>query len=64
MHHERKKHIDIMIHVICNIATRGDVSVEYIVTLDKPAYMIKTSLPSVKFKHCLDLIGIANIDWY
>ena len=47
-------------YFIHDVTTRGDVLVEKIATSDNPADVMTKALPSVKFKHCLDLVGITS----
>jgi len=55
IYHERTKHIDVRMHFI------RDVLVENISTFDNPTYVITKVLPSLKFKRCLDLVGVTNV---
>lgn len=61
MYHERAKHIDIRYHFIREIITHGQITVKKIGTEDNPADMFTKPLPGLKFKHCLDLIGVCSI---
>lgn len=58
MYHERTKNIDVRMHFIHNVITRGDMLMDKITTFDNLADMMIKVLPSVKFKYCLDLVGI------
>ena len=61
MYHERTKHIDVRYHFIREIIGQGQIAVKKIGTEDNPADMFTKPLPRLKFKHCLDLIGVCNI---
>lgn len=52
------KHIDFRMHFSCNVTTRGDMLLENITTSDNQVDMLTKALPSIKFKHYLDIIGI------
>jgi len=58
MYHERTKHIDVKFHFIRETIAEGNVAIRKINSLDNPADMFTKPLPTAKFKHCLDLIGI------
>ena len=60
MFHERTKHIDIKYHFVRDVISRGDISVKKISTHENPADMLTKPLPRIKFKHCLNLIGVAD----
>ena len=60
MYHERTKHIDVRYHFIREIIAQGDLLVKKIGTVDNPADMMTKSIPAVKFKHCLDLVGVRS----
>ena len=61
MFHERTKHIDIKLHFIQDVVSRGIVSVEKVHTDDNPADMLTKPMTDVKFKHCLDLVSVATL---
>ncbi|KAK3029672.1 hypothetical protein RJ639_039164 [Escallonia herrerae] len=61
MFHERTKHIDVRFHFIRDVVSHGTVMVEKISTDENPTGMMAKHIPEIKFKHCLDLIGINNI---
>ena len=58
VHHERTKHIDIKLHFIREVVEKEAVKIEKIATEENPSDMITKALPSVKFEHCLKLIGV------
>lgn len=60
MFHERTKHIDVKHHFIRDIVSKGLVDVKKVSTHDNPADMITKAVPTNKFRHCLDLIGVCN----
>jgi len=61
MYHEGTKHIDVRYHFIREIIGQGQIVVKKIGTEDNSADMFTKPLPGLKFKHCLDLIGVCNI---
>lgn len=58
--HERSKHIDVRMHFIRDIISKGDVKVEKVHTDHNAADMLTKALPVNKFRHCLDLIGMTS----
>ena len=60
MFHERTKHIDVRYHFVRDVIARGDIAVSKISTHDNPADMMTKTLPSAKFEHCLDLVGVSS----
>ncbi|KAK3015659.1 hypothetical protein RJ639_006333 [Escallonia herrerae] len=44
-----------------DVVSQGTVMVEKISTVENPADMMTKHIPEIKFKHCLDLIGISSI---
>jgi len=58
MYHERTKHIDVRRHFVRDIVADGKVVVKKISIAHNPADMLTKSVPTSKFKHCLDLVGI------
>ena len=60
MFHERTKHIDIKYHFIRDIISEGNIGIAKIGTSDNPADMMTKPLPTSKFKHCLNLIGVCD----
>ncbi|PHT43136.1 hypothetical protein CQW23_17161 [Capsicum baccatum] len=62
MFYERIKHIDVRYQFVHEIIARGDIVVSKISTYDNPANMMTKTLPSAKFEHCLDLIGVNSKD--
>ncbi|KAK3043650.1 hypothetical protein RJ639_000066 [Escallonia herrerae] len=61
MLHEWTKHIDVRFYFIRDVVSQGTVMVEKIFTYENPADMMTKHIPEIKFKHCLDLIGISSI---
>ncbi|PHU29366.1 hypothetical protein BC332_01459 [Capsicum chinense] len=59
MLHERTKHIDVRYHFVREIITRGDIVLSKISPHDNPTDMMTKKLQSVKFEHCLDLVGVS-----
>ncbi|KAG8473153.1 hypothetical protein CXB51_035098 [Gossypium anomalum] len=58
MFHERTKHIDVQYHFFRDIIARGDIVVSKISTHENPADMMTKSLPTTKFEHCSNLVGV------
>lgn len=54
---EWSKHIDVKLHFVIDVVARGVVKVKKIHTDDNPADMLTKSLPSIKFRYCLDLVN-------
>ncbi|KAL5567657.1 hypothetical protein UlMin_024232 [Ulmus minor] len=59
MFHERTKHIDIKLHFIRDVVSRGIVTVEKIHTDENPADMLTKPVTGDKFKLCLNLTTIS-----
>ena len=59
MFHERTKHIDIRYHFVRDLIAQGDIAVSKISTHDNPADMMTKTLPTSKFYHCLELVGVS-----
>ncbi|KAL5557135.1 hypothetical protein UlMin_039371 [Ulmus minor] len=57
MFHERTKHIDIKLHFIRDVVSRGIVTVEKIHTDENPADMLTKPVTGDKFKLCLNLLS-------
>ncbi|KAE8700517.1 hypothetical protein F3Y22_tig00110556pilonHSYRG00215 [Hibiscus syriacus] len=53
--HERSKHIDVKLHFVRDVVTKGSITVKKIPTEENPADMLTKALPATKFRHCLDL---------
>lgn len=58
MFHERTKHIDVKLHFVRDILSKGSVKVDKIDTNDNPADMITKVVPLEKLKHCMELIRV------
>ena len=58
MYHERTKHIDVRFHFLRDEVSEGNIVVKKVGTADNPADMLTKPVPTNKFKHCLDLVGI------
>ena len=56
--HERSKHIDVKLHFVRDIVSKGEVKIEKVSTEDNPADMMTKPLSSNKFSHCLRLVNI------
>ncbi|PHT38008.1 hypothetical protein CQW23_21581 [Capsicum baccatum] len=57
--HERTKHIDVRYHFVHEIIARCDIVVRKFSNHDNLANMITKTLPSAKFEHCLDFVGVS-----
>lgn len=57
-YHERTKHIDVRYHFIREAVSERNILVKKISTHDNPADMLTKSIPSNKFKQCLNLSGV------
>ncbi|XP_026416650.1 heat shock 70 kDa protein-like [Papaver somniferum] len=55
MYQERTKHIDFKYHFIKDAVEEGKIAMLKVPTADNPANMLTKPVPSIKFKHCLDL---------
>lgn len=60
MYHERTKHIDVRLHFIRDVVFQRAILVKKIATANNPADMMTKLIPTIKFKHCLDLIGFGS----
>ena len=60
MYHERTKHIDVRYHFVRDVVLQGTVTVQKISTTENPADMLTKSIPSEKFRHCLNLVGLQS----
>ena len=58
MFHEMTKHINVRYHFVTQIIDSGDIVVSKAGTQDNPADMMTKSLPTTKFVHCLNLVGL------
>lgn len=56
--HERSKHISVKIHFVRNIVEKRIVSVEKDNIDDNATDMLTKSLPSNKFRYCLELVQL------
>ena len=61
MFHERIKHIDVKMHFIRDVTAQGVIILKKIPMVDNPTNMMTKSIPMIKFKYCLDLIGVSSI---
>ena len=60
-YHSKTKHISIKYHFIRDTIIAGDIMVKKIHTSENPVDMLTNSLPTAKFQHCPDLVGIQFI---
>jgi hypothetical protein len=61
MYHERTKNIDVKCHFLREVVTQGNIIVKKIATTKDPANMLTKPVPILKFKHCLDFIGVFSL---
>ncbi|XP_073137926.1 secreted RxLR effector protein 161-like [Henckelia pumila] len=60
VYHERSKHIDVKLHFVRDVISKGEVILEKIYTEDNPADVMTKALPYPKFKKCLDLVRVVT----
>ncbi|XP_073022735.1 secreted RxLR effector protein 161-like [Primulina eburnea] len=56
VYHERSKHIDVRLHFVKDVISKGEVQMEKIDTKDNPADIMTKPLPRTKFVHCMNLV--------
>ena len=61
VYHARTKHIPVQYHKIREWVSSGDISLSKILTSENASDMLTKPVPTDKFKHCLDLIGVCNL---
>jgi hypothetical protein len=61
IYHERTKHIDVRYYFLWEVVTQGNITVKKIATTKNPADMLINPILVLKFKHCLDLIGVCSL---
>lgn len=59
-HHEKTKHIDIKLHLIRNVISKGVIRMVKVHTDNIPAHMLTKVIPTTMFKSCLDIAGLSN----
>ena len=57
----RTKHIVVWYHKIREWVSSGDISLSKILTSENASNMLSKPVPTDKFKHCLDLIGVCSL---
>ena len=57
----RTKHIVVRYHKIREWVSSCDISLSKILTSENASNMLTKSVPTDKFKHCLDLIGVCSL---
>lgn len=60
VYHERTKHIDVRMYFVRESIADGQVAVQKIATADNPADMMTKSLPTEKFRHCLNWLNVSK----
>lgn len=60
MFHERSKHIDVRLHFIKDEVNKGVIKMKKVSTEENAADMLTKALPTAKFKHCLELVGLSS----
>ena len=58
MFHERTKHIDVKLHFVRDIISKGIIKVEKISTLVNPVDMLIKAIPISKFEESLNLLKV------
>ena len=58
--HERIKHIDVHVHFVRGIISKGQIKVEIISTKINPADMLTKSIPISKFEEVLELLNVLS----
>lgn len=61
VHHARTKHINVCYRFIRDILAENQILLVKIDTKENPTDMLTKVVPSVKFKHCLDLINVLDV---
>ena len=61
MFHERTKHTDVRMHFTRDVIAKGAIVLRKNLTMDHPLNMMTKFIPTIKFNHCLDLIGVSGI---
>ena len=61
VYHARTKHIVVQYHKIREWVSSGDISLSKILTSENASNMLTKPIPTDKFKHCLDLIGVCSL---
>ena len=61
MFYEKTKHVDVRMHFIRDVIAQGAIVLKKIPMVDNPTNMMTKSIPMIKFKHCLNLIGVSSI---
>ena len=56
--HEKSKHIDVKLYFVRDEVGKDLVCVKKVHTTENAADMLTKTLPSSKFEHCLDLLGL------
>lgn len=60
MFHEKTKHIQVKCNFVWEIVSRREIIVKKIATVENPTDMVTKLVSKIKFKHCLDLIGVRS----
>ena len=56
--HERTKHIDVRLHFVRDVISKGQVKIEKISTLINPTDILTKSVPVAKFEQALDFLNV------
>ena len=57
----RTRHIVVHYHKIGEWVSSGDISLSKVLTSENASDMLTKPVPTDKFKHCLDLIGVCSL---
>ena len=61
VYHARTEHIAVRYHKIREWVSSSDISLPKILTSENASDMLTKPVPTDKFKHCLDLIGVCSL---
>lgn len=57
-YHSKTKHVEVKYHYVRDTIAQREIVVEKVHTSENPADMLTKPLPTAKFDHCLDLVGV------
>jgi len=61
MYHERTNYIDVGYNFVLKVVAHADITLKKIATVENLADMLTKPVPVLKFKHCLDLVGVCGL---
>lgn len=62
MFHERSKHIDVRLYFVRDLIAHGKVCVSKIHTDQNAADFLTKAVGTIKFKICINLLGLCSVD--